>query len=102
MVQALMRPNLMEFLYSALTIEDPRIQLDQVVVPAQHPLVGKRLDEEGVMEEVKVLVIVRAGDQIMVPSGATQIHAEDILILIGSVQQLKRLRADLSKYAATR
>ncbi len=79
---------------AALTLAELREYLTGLYVEADSPLVGRSLREARFGEEygLQVAAIRRADqDHVSVPSGSTTIHARDLLVVRGSVDDIARV-----------
>jgi potassium/hydrogen antiporter len=72
--------------------EDIRSRLVELVVPDGSAAVGKRIMDLGTPEG-SLIVLVRRGDEYLVPSGGTALEAGDNMLVFGHEEALNRIRA---------
>ncbi len=87
-VQSLIRPHVMDFLNSALNIENEELQLEQVRISRDSVVAGKTLQECRLNPSVKVLGIIRGEEQHYQISGQDTFQEDDILIVLGARNNL--------------
>jgi len=93
MAIAVLRPNVLDFLELATHGEHPSIMIEEIRVDPGSCLVGKTLADARLRQEagVSVIGIKRSnGDMAPNPSADTVISAGDVLIVLGSPEQLPR------------
>jgi voltage-gated potassium channel len=94
--QAVLRPNVMDFIELATRSEHLELQIEETEVRARSPLAGRRLKESQVRSDLGIIVVaIKKPDGRMVfnPSPDSVIEAGDLLITLGHRQQLDRLEA---------
>ena len=92
--QLLLRPNVLDFIDTAIGTERLDIEIGEVRVHDRSALVGKTLGNSAIRQRAGVIVLsVKGGDGTMTfnPPPETVIHADDCLIVIGGDEQLKKL-----------
>jgi voltage-gated potassium channel len=95
---AIARPSVVDFLGLILPGHgDEEINLEEVVVPSQSPLIGKTIgDVERENERVRVVALKRGADAIrLVPTPQTALAVGDVIIAIGARTSLSALAASL-------
>lgn len=95
MAQMLENPHALEFLDRAMEGGNENIRLGEFTVASGSPLISSSLSELGVRRTLGVIVIgIRRQDGRLEfnPSADTIFHEGDMLIGIGSVEQLEKLR----------
>ncbi|MDX1902315.1 MAG: cation:proton antiporter [Gammaproteobacteria bacterium] len=65
--------------------------LKALVLDADDPYIGKTIRESGIREKVSGLVVglERASERILNPDPATELHAGDLLLIVGEMEHLK-------------
>jgi voltage-gated potassium channel len=94
--QAVLRPNVMDFIELATRSEHLELQMEEAEVEPGSPLAGSSLKDSQVRQDLGIIVVaIRKPDGRMVfnPEPAMIIEARDVLILLGHRQQLDRLEA---------
>jgi len=92
--QAVLRPNVMDFLELATRSAHLELQIEEVAVMQQSPLAGKSLDESRIRRDLGIIVVAikkPTGAMSFNPDGAAVLDAGDLLITLGHRQQLDRL-----------
>ena len=95
-VQLLLRPNVLDFIDTAIGSERLDIQIEEVQVPNGSSLAGKSLAAADIRQATGVLVLAlkRASGQLEFnPAPDTVIEADDCLIAIGSATHLQKLES---------
>ncbi len=95
MAQVILRPHVDQFMSQILQAEDLGLGMEQVVVEAGSVLAGKTLRQADFREswETIVIAIIKKSDQQMhfYPRADDLIETGDTLIVLGSVDMIKRL-----------
>ena len=100
--QLLLRPNVLDFLDTAIGTERLDIEIGEVRVGEKSRLAGQRLGDSQIPQQAGVIVLAvknAAGKMVFNPPAECLIGAGDCLIAIGGDDQMKRLEA-LAKSAA--
>jgi voltage-gated potassium channel len=102
MAAAALRPQVLDFVDGILTGGDRSFYMEELRLdPDRCPLIGQSLRDANLRDKsgALILAIRRAiGDELMVgPMGETLLMANDLLICMGTSDQLKRLNALLDK-----
>lgn len=93
MAIAVLRPNVLDFLELATHGEHPSIMIEEIAVDQNSCMVGKSIAQSNLKSEAGVSVIAikrSSGEMVPNPSADTVIHAGDVLIVLGSPEQLPR------------
>ena len=91
----------MSFLDVVTRGEGDPLLLEEVPVPAGSPLLGHTLAEAQIPQKTGLIVIAikhsdeRRGKFRYNPGPTEEVRAEDVLIVLGHVDQIDRLRAEL-------
>jgi voltage-gated potassium channel len=99
MAASILRPSVVDFLELSLPgHEQPDVALEEVRVGGNSSLVGRSIaDIEAACARLRVVALRRGNEDLrVVPDTGTTVAANDLLIVIGAVQNLRRLDADAS------
>ena len=106
MAAALLRPSVVSFLDAAIIGTDISLRMEEAVVPPTSGLVGRTLADARIPQETGLVVIgVRGavrGEGIDVrarynPGPDTVLNAGDVVIVLGSVEQVEGLRGYINR-----
>ena len=92
--QAVLRPNVMDFLELATKTEHLELQIEETEVVPGSALSGQSLKDSAVRQDLGVIVVAikkPSGQMLFNPAPSTVIEAKDLLITLGHRQQLDRL-----------
>lgn len=96
MASEMIRPAVVTFLDRMLYKKDATLRVEEALIPKNSGLIGKTLGEAKVGEKTGLIIIAirdgRSGDYHYNPGSGTLIKAEDVLITIGTPEQVKNLR----------
>jgi voltage-gated potassium channel len=101
MAASILRPSVVDFLELSLPGHDHDVALEEVRVEPGCALVGRPIaDVEADRPRLRVVGLRRETESLrVVPDTATAIAANDLLIVIGAMDSLRRLAADASRSA---
>lgn len=94
--QAVLRPNVMDFLELATRSQHLELQIEEVAITGTSALAGRSLDESRIRRDLGIIVVAIKkpnGTMSFNPEGAATLDAGDLLITLGHRQQLDRLEA---------
>lgn len=94
MAHGLARPHAASFLDLATLAEKDNIMLDEILVDATAPVVGRSLAEMAMSSQHGVLIVAirrPGGDLLTTPRGDTLVGAGDVLIVIGDPARVRAL-----------
>jgi len=94
MLNAVLRPNIVEFVDLVVERKHLELQLEEITVEDASRFKGKPLRESGIRRELGLIVVAvkKAGsDMIFNPSSETLIEKGDCLIVLGEKKQLEML-----------
>lgn len=94
--QLLLRPNVLDFIDTAIGTERLDIEISEVRVSEGSELAGKSFADSAIREQAGVIVLAvknTAGAMTFNPPPSSQIRPGDCLIVIGGDAQLKKLEA---------
>lgn len=91
----MIRPQVVEFLDMMLRDTEQSIRIEQVLLPAGSPYVGKRLADANIRKVADVLVIAlrdKDGKYTFNPGPSTQLTADATLVVLGAIESVIALR----------
>jgi voltage-gated potassium channel len=94
--QAVLRPNVVDFIELATRSEHIELQLEEARIDPRSPLVGNNLKDSRLRSELKIIIVAikkGAGHMLFNPAPETLLEAGDILLAIGHKEQLKQLES---------
>jgi len=94
MLYLLLKPGVIEFIDGIARSENLKISLEEITINENSILVGKKLSESPVREELNIIVVSihrKDGSFIYNPRGHTELQAGDKLIAIGEKTNLIKL-----------
>jgi len=94
MLNAVLRPNIVEFVDLVVERKHLELQLEEITVEDASRFKGKPLRESGIRRELGLIVVAikkAEGDMIFNPSSETLIEKGDCLIVLGEKKQLGTL-----------
>lgn len=94
--QLLLRPNVLDFIDTAVGTERLDIEIGEVQVAEKSGLAGKSLADSAIRQQSGVIVLAvkdAAGAMTFNPPPEAKIHAGDCLIVIGGDDQLRKIEA---------
>jgi voltage-gated potassium channel len=97
MAHVLLRPTASDFVEIAMSAAGGELQMEEIPIPAQSKIIGQTLQASGLGRDYRVLVVaVKRADGTLntVPPGSTEVQEHDVLLCIGSLDDLERLRHD--------
>ncbi len=99
MAAAAVRPQVLDFMDGILTGSDRAFYLEEFLIdPQTCPAVGQTLREARLRSQSGALVLaIRRADGTLIagPTGETQLLPEDLLICLGTAEQLRHLNSIL-------
>jgi voltage-gated potassium channel len=94
MVNAVLRPNIVEFVDLVVERKHLELQLEEITVEDAARFKGKPLRESGIRRELGLIVVAikkASGDMLFNPSSETLIEQGDVLIVLGEKKHLGML-----------
>jgi voltage-gated potassium channel len=94
--QAVLRPNVMDFIELATRSEHLELQIEETEIRAGSPLGGRTLKESRIRQELGIIIVAIKkpdGKMIFNPAPEVVIEPRDLMITLGHRQQLDRLEA---------
>ncbi|HEY9600141.1 MAG TPA: potassium channel protein [Allocoleopsis sp.] len=100
MAAAALRPQVLDFMDGILTGRDRSFYIEEfLLAPQMSPAIGQTLREARLRSQSGALVLaIRRADGTLIagPTGETSLHPEDVLICMGTAEQLRQLNRILS------
>ncbi|UFS72370.1 potassium channel protein [Geomonas sp. RF6] len=94
MAQAVLRPNVVDFIEIATGREHLELQMEEIVIPEHSGFIGESLASSGFRKETGVIIVgikARDGHMVFNPESHTKINAADTLILLGEPSAILKL-----------
>ena len=94
MAQAILRPNVVDFIEIATGREHLDLQMEEITIPRQSHFIGKNLKDAGLRRDTGVIIVgIKKADGKMVfnPGGTSNLHAKDTLIVLGQPSEITKL-----------
>lgn len=94
MAQMALRPNVVEFLEFVMHDEELELLLEEVVVAIGAPLDGAAIGQAAIREKTGAMLVAirqRTGKMIVAPQPSTELAAGDIVVALGTREQLAQL-----------
>ncbi|ACM18930.1 cation channel, TrkA domain-containing [Geotalea daltonii FRC-32] len=94
MAQAILRPNVMDFIEIATGREHLELQIEEIVIPATSGFIGENLASSGFRRETGVIIVgikKASGKMVFNPESHTHMEAHDTLIVLGQPTAIFKL-----------
>lgn len=94
MAQAILRPNVVDFIEIATGREHLELQMEELHIPADSGFVGENLASSGFRKETGVIIIgikKSTGKMVFNPESHTHLEAGDTLIVLGEPTAIQKL-----------
>jgi voltage-gated potassium channel len=99
MAQAILRPNVVDFIEIAMGRGHIDLQMEEISIPDRSPFLGKNLKEAGLRKDTGVIIVgikQANGKMLFNPGSASLIEAKDTLIVLGQPASISKLEKMLS------
>jgi voltage-gated potassium channel len=99
MAQAILRPNVVDFIEIAMGRGHIDLQMEEISIPDRSPFLGKNLKEAGLRKDTGVIIVgikQARGKMVFNPGSASLIEAKDTLIVLGQPASISKLEKMLS------
>jgi voltage-gated potassium channel len=94
MAQAILRPNVMDFIEIATGREHLELQMEEIVIPPTSCFIGENLASSGFRRETGVIIVgikKPTGKMVFNPESHTHMEAHDTLIVLGEPTAIYKL-----------
>ncbi len=94
MAQAILRPNVVDFIEIAMGGEHFDLQMEEIFIPDQSPFLGQNLKDAGLRRDTGVIIVgikKMNGKMVFNPGGTSQLEARDTLIVLGQPSEITKL-----------
>jgi voltage-gated potassium channel len=94
MAQAILRPNVVDFIEIATGREHLDLQMEELVIPPGSPFIGENLASSGFRRETGVIIVAikqESGRMIFNPDSKTHLNHRDTLIILGQPEAILKL-----------
>jgi voltage-gated potassium channel len=94
MAQAILRPNVVDFIEIATGREHMELQMEEILIPAGSGFVGENLASSGFRKETGVIIIgikKASGKMVFNPESHTHMESGDTLIVLGEPGAIQKL-----------
>lgn len=95
MAQMALRPNVVEFLEVVMHDEELELLLEELTIGIDCPLEGQPISSTAIRGKTGVMLVAirqRSGKMLVAPAADTVLQAGDIVVALGTREQLSRLR----------
>jgi voltage-gated potassium channel len=99
MAQAILRPNVVDFIEIAMGRGHIDLQMEEISIPDRSPFLGKSLKEAGLHKDTGVIIVgikQASGKMVFNPGSASLIEAKDTFIVLGPPSSISKLENMLS------
>jgi voltage-gated potassium channel len=94
MAQAILRPNVVDFIEIATASENFELQMEELRIPAGSRFIGENLVSSGFRKETGTIIIAikkSSGKMLFNPNPHSKIEAYDTLIVLGEPEAIQKL-----------
>jgi voltage-gated potassium channel len=94
MAQAILRPNVVDFIEIATGREHLELQMEEIIIPPESGFVGENLVSSGFRKETGVMIVgikKSTGRMVFNPESHTRLEERDTLIVLGDPSAIQKL-----------
>jgi voltage-gated potassium channel len=94
MAQAILRPNVMDFIEIATGHEHLELQMEEILIPADSAFVGENLISSGFRKETGTIIVgikKKHGKMVFNPESHSKFEADDTMIVLGDPPSILKL-----------
>ncbi len=94
MAQAILRPNVVDFIEIATGREHMDLQMEEILIPHDSGFIGENLVSSGFRKETGVMIVgikKASGKMVFNPESQTRLEAHDTLIVLGESSAIMKL-----------
>ncbi len=94
MAQAILRPNVVDFIEIATGRGHFDLQIEEISIPERSAFVGQNLKDAGLRRDTGVIIVgikKANGKMVFNPGGTSDLHAKDTLIVLGQPSEIAKL-----------
>jgi voltage-gated potassium channel len=94
MAQAILRPNVVDFIEIAMGRDHIELQMEEIFIPEKSPFVGQNLKDAGLRKDTGVIIVgikQVSGKMVFNPESTSMIAAQDTLIVLGKPAAIAKL-----------
>lgn len=99
MASEMIRPTVVSFLDIMMRGHDITLRVEEAAIPSGSPYIGRTLGESQITKEMDVIVVAiknsKTGKYTYNPRANTKLNEQDVLIVLGEVEQVDRVRVAL-------
>ena len=99
MAQAILRPNVVDFIEIATGREHLDLQMEEIFIPEKSPIAGQNLKDAGLRKDTGVIIVgikKVSGKMVFNPESTSVIEAKDTLIVLGQPSAISKLEVLVS------
>jgi len=94
MAQAILRPNVVDFIEIATGRDHLDLQMEEIYIPEDSTFIGQNLKDGGLRRDTGVIIVgikKVSGKMVFNPGGSTELDARDTLIVLGQQSEITKL-----------